>query len=254
MTTINLNPAKKIYFSSDNHLGSPNREISLKREKVFISWLDKIKSDAQAIFFLGDLFDFWFEYKTVVPKGFTRLFGKLAEISDSGIDLFFFVGNHDCWMNNYLEDEIGFKVFTNSCEFKIDDNNLLIGHGDGLGPGDIKYKFLKFLFRSSILRKLFSLIHPDIGISLGKFFSDNNKILSGNNNPFESKEKEMLYTYCKNVLKTKHYDYFIFGHRHLPLELDLGNNSKYFNTGDWISHFSYLVYDGTSFILNYNNK
>ncbi len=217
MTTISLSPAKKIYFSSDNHLGSPNREISLKREKIFISWLDKIKSDAQAIFFLGDLFDFWFEYKTVVPKGFTRLFGKLAELSDSGIDLFFFVGNHDC-------------------------------------PGDIKYKFLKFLFRSSILRKLFSFIHPDIGISLGRFFSDNNKILSGNNSPFESKEKEMLYTYCKNVLKTKHYDYFIFGHRHLPLELDLGNNSKYFNTGDWISHFSYLVYDGTSFTLNYNNK
>lgn len=254
MIDIKLNPSKRIYFCSDNHLGSPNRNLSLEREKIFITWLDQIKIDAQAIFFLGDLFDFWFEYKKVVPKGFTRLFGKLAELSDSGIDLFFFVGNHDCWIGNYFEDELGINVFHKKVDLNIDNYNILIGHGDGLGPGDNKYKFLKLLFRNPILKKLFSFIHPDIGISLGSFLSQKNKILSGNEKVFESEDKEMLFSYCKDVLKTKYYHFFIFGHRHIPLELDLGNNSKYFNTGDWITHFSYLVYDGNSFNLNYFNK
>ena len=254
MIDIKLNPSKRIYFCSDNHLGSPNRNLSLEREKIFITWLDQIKTDAQAIFFLGDLFDFWFEYKRVVPKGFTRLFGKLAELSDSGIDLFFFVGNHDCWIGNYFEDELGINVFHKKVDLNIDNYNILIGHGDGLGPGDSKYKFLKLLFRNPILKKLFSFIHPDIGISLGSFLSQKNKILSGSEKVFESEDKEMLFSYCKDVLKTKYYHFFIFGHRHVPLELDLGNNSKYFNTGDWITHFSYLVYDGNSFNLNYFNK
>ena len=254
MIDIKLNPSKRIYFCSDNHLGSPNRNLSLEREKIFITWLDQIKTDAQAIFFLGDLFDFWFEYKRVVPKGFTRLFGKLAELSDSGIDLFFFVGNHDCWIGNYFEDELGINVFHKKVDLNIDNYNILIGHGDGLGPGDSKYKFLKLLFRNPILKKLFSFIHPDIGISLGKFLSQKNKIISGDEKVFESEDKEMLFSYCKDVLKTKYYHFFIFGHRHVPLELDLGNNSKYFNTGDWITHFSYLVYDGNSFNLNYFNK
>ena len=254
MIDIKLNPSKRIYFCSDNHLGSPNRNLSLEREKIFITWLDQIKIDAQAIFFLGDLFDFWFEYKKVVPKGFTRLFGKLAELSDAGIDLFFFVGNHDCWIGNYFEDELGINVFHKKVDLNIDNKNILIGHGDGLGPGDNKYKFLKLLFRNPILKKLFSFIHPDIGISLGSFLSQKNKILSGSEKVFESEDKEMLFSYCKDVLKTKYYHFFIFGHRHIPLELDLGNNSKYFNTGDWITHFSYLVYDGNSFNLNYFNK
>ena len=254
MIDIKLNPSKRIYFCSDNHLGSPNRNLSLEREKIFITWLDQIKTDAQAIFFLGDLFDFWFEYKKVVPKGFTRLFGKLAELSDTGIDLFFFVGNHDCWIGNYFEDELGINVFHKKVDLNIDNYNILIGHGDGLGPGDNKYKFLKLLFRNPILKKLFSFIHPDIGISLGSFLSQKNKILSGSEKVFESEDKEMLFSYCKDVLKTKYYHFFIFGHRHIPLELDLGNNSKYFNTGDWITHFSYLVYDGNSFNLNYFNK
>ena len=254
MIDIKLNPSKRIYFCSDNHLGSPNRNLSLEREKIFITWLDQIKADAQAIFFLGDLFDFWFEYKKVVPKGFTRLFGKLAELSDSGIDLFFFVGNHDCWIGNYFEDELGINVFHKKVDLNIDNYNILIGHGDGLGPGDNKYKFLKLLFRNPILKKLFSFIHPDLGISLGSFLSQKNKILSGSEKVFESEDKEMLFSYCKDVLKTKYYHFFIFGHRHIPLDLDLGNNSKYFNTGDWITHFSYLVYDGNSFNLNYFNK
>ena len=254
MIDIKLNPSKRIYFCSDNHLGSPNGNLSLEREKIFITWLDQIKIDAQAIFFLGDLFDFWFEYKKVVPKGFTRLFGKLAELSDSGIDLFFFVGNHDCWIGNYFEDELGINVFHKKVDLNIDNYNILIGHGDGLGPGDNKYKFLKLLFRNPILKKLFSFIHPDIGISLGSFLSQKNKIISGNEKVFESEDKEMLFSYCKDVLKIKYYHFFIFGHRHIPLELDLGNNSKYFNTGDWITHFSYLVYDGNSFNLNYFNK
>ena len=254
MIPIELNSSKKIYFSSDNHLGSPSKVSSVEREKKFILWLDEIKSDAQAIFFLGDLFDFWFEYKRVIPKGFVRLFGKLAELSDYGIELFFFVGNHDCWVGNYFQNELGFKVFKKPTDLKIDKYNLLIGHGDGLGPGDVKYKFLKIFFRSHILKKIFSLIHPDIGVAIGSFLSKKNKILSGQNIKFKSNEKEILFKFCKNILKTKHYHFFIFGHRHLPLELDLGNNSKYLNTGDWITHFSYIVYDGSSFSLKYFKK
>ena len=251
MINIKLNKGKSIYFSSDNHLGAPNYSDSLIREKLFISWLDKIKTDAQVIFLLGDLFDFWFEYYKSVPKGFTRVLGKLAELSDSGIKIYFFVGNHDYWTRDYFQKEIGMEVLKKPTEFKINNKLFFIGHGDGLGPGDFKYKFLKRIFRNPLFIFLFRINYPWFGIPLGNFFSRKNKILSGNNIKFKSKENEILYHFCKKKLNVKHYDFFVFGHRHLPLKIELGNNSYYFNTGDWINHYSFLHFKDDSLQLKY---
>ena len=251
MINIKLNKGKSIYFSSDNHLGAPNYSDSLIREKLFISWLDKIKTDAQVIFLLGDLFDFWFEYYKSVPKGFTRVLGKLAELSDSGIKIYFFVGNHDYWTRDYFQKEIGMEVLKKPTEFKINNKLFFIGHGDGLGPGDFKYKFLKRILRNPLFIFLFRINYPWFGIPLGNFFSRKNKILSGNNIKFESKENEILYHFCKKKLNVKHYDFFVFGHRHLPLKIELGNNSYYFNTGDWINHYSFLHFKDDSLQLKY---
>ena len=251
MINIKLNKGKSIYFSSDNHLGAPNYSDSLIREKLFISWLDKIKTDAQVIFLLGDLFDFWFEYYKSVPKGFTRVLGKLSELSDSGIKIYFFVGNHDYWTRDYFQKEIGMEVLKKPTEFKINNKLFFIGHGDGLGPGDFKYKFLKRIFRNPLFIFLFRINYPWFGIPLGNFFSRKNKILSGNNIKFKSKENEILYHFCKKKLNVKHYDFFVFGHRHLPLKIELGNNSYYFNTGDWINHYSFLHFKDDSLELKY---
>ena len=251
MINIKLNKGKSIYFSSDNHLGAPNYSDSLIREKLFISWLDKIKKDAQVIFLLGDLFDFWFEYYKSVPKGFTRVLGKLAELSDSGIKIYFFVGNHDYWTRDYFQKEIGMEVLKKPTEFKINNKLFFIGHGDGLGPGDFKYKFLKRIFRNPLFIFLFRINYPWFGIPLGNFFSRKNKILSGNNIKFISKENEILYHFCKKKLNVKHYDFFVFGHRHLPLKIELGNDSYYFNTGDWINHYSFLHFKDDSLELKY---
>ena len=251
MINIKLNKGNSIYFSSDNHLGAPNYSESMRREKLFISWLDEIKKDAQVIFLLGDLFDFWFEYYRSVPKGFTRVLGKLAELSDSGIKIYFFLGNHDYWVRDYFTKEIGMEVVKKPTEFRINNKLFFIGHGDGLGPGDFKYKFLKKIFRNPLFIFLFRINYPWFGIPLGNFFSRNNKILSGNNIKFTCKENEMLYHFCKKKLNSKHYDYFVFGHRHLPLKIELDNNSYYYNSGDWINHYSFLHYKDDSLELKY---
>ena len=254
MITINLNKGKKVYFSSDNHLGSPNYSESLVREKLFASWLDQIKTDAQVIFLLGDLFDFWFEYYRSVPKGYTRILGKLSELCDSGIKIYFFVGNHDYWTLDYFTKEIGMEVLKKPTDFKINNKLFFMGHGDGLGPGDLKYKFLKKIFRNPIFIFLFRINYPWFGIPLGNFFSRKNKIFSGKEIKFEKKENEMLYFFCMKKLKNKFYDFFIFGHRHLPLKIDLGNGSSYYNTGDWINHYSFIIYDGENIELKYFKK
>ncbi len=247
---MNIPNGKKIYFASDNHLGAPSRAQSLPREKKFVKWLDEVKEDAAVIFLLGDLFDFWFEYKRVVPKGFTRTLGKLAEISDSGIPIYYFVGNHDLWMNGYFEEELNIPVFHEPMEFTFNNTTFYIGHGDGLGPGDRGYKRMKKLFTYSFSKWLFKWIHPDLGVKLAQYLSVKNKLISGDEDiKFLGNENEWLVQYSKQKLVEKHRDYFVFGHRHLPLEIDLNNNSKYINLGDWISFFTYGVFDGESFNL-----
>ncbi len=241
---------KKIYFSSDNHLGAPTLEASLPREKKFVKWLDEIKNDAAAIFLLGDLFDFWFEYKTVVPKGFVRTLGKLAEISDSGIPIYFFVGNHDLWMKDYFENELNIRTYHDIKEFSFNGKSFLIGHGDGKGPYDKGYKRMKKIFAFPFSKWLYRWLHPDIGVRLAQYLSVKNKLISGDEDKnFLGDNKEWLALYAKKKLETKHFDYFIFGHRHLPLEIKVGDNSTYFNLGDWINHYTYGVFDGTEFCL-----
>ena len=240
MTTIITSENKKIYFASDQHLGAPTPEASLPREKKFVTWLDAIKEDAGAVFLLGDLFDFWFEYKTVVPKGFVRVLGKLAELKDAGIDIYFFVGNHDLWMRDYFQKELNIPVFHEPQEFDINGKLFLIGHGDGLGPGDYGYKRMKKVFTFPFFKWLFRWLHPDIGVKLGHYFSVKNKLISGDEDAqFLGEENEWLALYCRKKLTEKHYDFFIFGHRHLPLEIKLNSSSTYINLGDWIQYFTY---------------
>lgn len=245
--TINIDvpKGKKVYFSSDNHLGAPDLESSRPREQRFVAWLDQIKSDAAAVFLLGDLFDFWFEYKTVVPKGFVRVLGKLAEISDSGIPIYFFVGNHDLWMKNYFKTELGIRVFHDPQEFQIANHRFFIGHGDGKGPGDKGYKRMKKIFTNPFFQWLFRWLHPDLGVRLAQYLSVKNKLISGDEDrEYLGPEGEWLAQYAKRKLESKHYDYFIFGHRHLPMTIDLGQNATYVNLGDWITHYTFAVYDG----------
>ncbi len=236
---------KKIYFASDQHFGAPTSELSFPREQKFVAWLDEIKGDAEAIFLLGDLFDFWFEYKTVVPKGFIRVLGKLAEIRDSGIPIYFFVGNHDLWMEDYFQKELNISVFHDNQEYTFGDKTFLIGHGDGKGPGDLGYKRMKKIFTNPFFKWLFRWLHPDIGVRLAQYLSVKNKLISGDEDvTFLGEDNEWLILYSKRKLETKHYNYLIFGHRHLPMKLTVGENAEYVNLGDWITYFTYGVFDG----------
>ncbi len=248
---MKLTQGKKIYFASDNHLGAPNLEESLVREKKFVSWLDTVKKDAEAIFLVGDIFDFWFEYNEVVPKGFTRTLGKLAEISDAGIPIHYFAGNHDMWLIDYFQKELNLTVHNKPKIFTINDKKFFVGHGDGLGPGDKSFKIMKKIFKNPFFNWCFRCVHPDLGIKLGKYLSNKNRLKSSLEDlNFNGNENEWLTKYCKEKLKNEHYDYFIFGHRHIPLEIELSPNSTYINLGDWITHFSYAVFDGHQVLLD----
>ena len=254
MKTIQIPKGKKIYFTSDHHFGAPSKKASKPREEKFVAWLDKIKKDAEVLFILGDLFDFWFEYKQVIPKGFTRVLGKLAELSDHGIEIHFFAGNHDMWMRNYFEEEFSIVVYNKPQEFELNEKLFFIGHGDGLGPHDKGYKRLKKVFSNSFFKWLYRWIHPDFGVRFAQYLSLKNKLNSGNNDlKLKGNESEWLTQYARRKLEHRHYDYFLFGHRHLPLEVPLNQKSTYFNLGDWITHFSYGVFDGREFKLEKYN-
>ena len=256
MISITTSENKKIYFASDQHFGAPTPEASFPREKKFVAWLDEVKKDAEAIFLLGDLFDFWFEYKTVVPKGFVRVLGKLAEIKDSGIPIYFFIGNHDLWMNDYFEKELNIPVYHEPQEFLINNKKFLIGHGDGLGPGDLGYKRMKKVFTFPLFKWMFKWLHPDLGVSLGHYMSVKNKLISGDDDAkYLGDDNEWLVLYCKEKLTEQHYDYFVFGHRHLPLEIKLQENSTYMNLGDWIQYFTYGEFNNSEFkLLKFNDN
>ena len=243
--------AKKIYFLSDFHLGAPDYESSLLREKKIVHFLDAIKTDAKEIFIVGDIFDFWYEYKKAIPKYFVRLLGKLAELTDNGIKISVFTGNHDMWMSGYFEKELNITVYHQPQTFNWNNKQFYIGHGDGLGPGDHGYKFIKKIFRNPVCQWLFGLLHPDWGIALANYFSRKSRVKTGNaDSIFLGEENEWLIIYCKEVLQQEHFDYFIFGHRHYPIDFALPQNSRYINLGDWITNYTYASFDGNQMQLH----
>ena len=245
-----MQPGKKIYFASDFHLGVPTFELSLAREKKIVRWLDSIKKDAQEIYLVGDIFDFWWEYKYTIPKGQTRLLGKIAELTDSGIPVHFFTGNHDLWMRDYFIQELGVTVNHAPIKKTYNNKSFLIGHGDGLGPGDGWYKFLKKCFTNPFLIWCFKTLHPNFGFWIARRSSKRSRISTGDSDKqFLGDDNEWLMTYCKDELKKEHTDYFIFGHRHLPLDLQASANSRYINLGEWINYCTYAEFDGSDLVL-----
>ena len=250
---MQLLPGKKIYFLSDFHLGAPDFKSSLEREKKIVRFLDIAMQDAAAIFIVGDLFDFWYEYRTVVPKGYVRILGKMASITDSGISMYFFVGNHDMWMKGYFEKELNIPVYFEPKIFEFNNKRFYIGHGDGLGPGDHGYKLIKKIFRNPICQWLFGILPPAIGVGIANYMSRSSRAATGQTDArFLGEENEWLITYSKEVLQQQPFDYFIFGHRHLPIDFQLTENSRYINLGDWIKYDSYAVFDGSQLELKYH--
>lgn len=241
---------KRIYFLSDFHLGAPDHDSSLVREKLIVQFLDEIKDKAAEIFLVGDMFDFWYEYRKVVPKGYVRLLGKLAELTDAGIPMHFFVGNHDMWMKDYFLEELNIPVYFEPKEFERNGKKFLVGHGDGLGPGDHGYKRLKKIFRNPFCQWLFGILPPYIGMGLADYMSRRSRAQTGaSEETFLGEENEWLIIYCNTVLKEHFFDFFIFGHRHLPIDFRLTANSRYINLGDWIRYFTYAEFDGDSLAL-----
>lgn len=248
---MQLEKGKKIYFASDFHLGIPSFEASLLREKLLCKWFDEIKSDASHIYLLGDLFDAWMEYKHVVPKGYIRFLGKLAELRDANIGVDIFSGNHDLWMRNYFSNELDILVHHNEYKIYVNGKTFLLAHGDGLGPGDYGYKFLKSILRNPICQWLYRRIHPDTGLGLASYLSKRGPKHYNAEDSLKDPDKEYLIQYCLNTLKNEKIDYFIFGHRHLAIEYTLPNQSLYINLGDWLHYNSYAVFDGTKLSLKY---
>ena len=240
---------KELFFASDFHLGIPDYKSSLAREKEIVRWLDQVAPKAAAIFLVGDLFDFWFEYRYTAPKGYTRLLGKLAEITDSGIPVYTFLGNHDMWQFGYLEQEVGVTVFPNKLQFEFLGKRFFIAHGDGLGPGDKGYKFIKRVFRNPFNQWLFARIHPNLSFGMAQFWSGKSREHNHESQEFLG-EKEFLYQYCIRQLTLNPADYYIFGHRHLALDIPLPRTtSRYINLGEWFNKKTYGHFSGNEMAL-----
>ncbi|MDG1277461.1 MAG: UDP-2,3-diacylglucosamine diphosphatase [Algoriphagus sp.] len=241
---------KKLFFASDFHLGAPNETESKIREKRIIRWLNSISKEAAGIFLVGDIFDFWFEYGQVIPKGFIPFISKISQLRDQGVPVYFFTGNHDLWMKDYFTTELGIPIFHEPILLQVNKKKILVGHGDGLGPGDYSYKILKKIFTNPISKWLFRWLHPDFGVKLAKAWSGHSRItnIAKNESHFLG-DDEWLWQYCKEVETGTHHDFYIFGHRHLPLELKVAENSTYFNLGEWVNQNTFLEFDGEKFEL-----
>ncbi|MCK5824604.1 MAG: UDP-2,3-diacylglucosamine diphosphatase [Ichthyobacteriaceae bacterium] len=243
----------KIYFASDQHFGVPNLKKSQDRERLFVKWLEMAEKDATHIFILGDMFDFWFEYKTVVPRGYTRVLGKLASLTDKGIPVTFFVGNHDLWMRDYFETELGVEVNYEPKVYEFFNKKFYLGHGDGLGPNDEKYKLLKKVFTNPLAQWLFARFHPNFALGLANYFSRKSRLANGEaDQTYNGDDSERLYQYTIDMEKEADVDYFVFGHRHLAMIKELPLGAKYVNTGEWVSKKSYAVFaDGDIELKNF---
>ncbi len=250
-----LPEGKKVYFASDFHLGAPDKIKSLRREKKIIQWFDSIKHDAAAVFLVGDIFDFWFEYKHVIPKGYIRFQAKLLEFIEAEIKIIFFTGNHDMWMFDYFTEEFGIPIYRKPETFIIGSKKIYIGHGDGLGPGDHFFKTLKVLFTNRFCQIAFSFLHPYIGMGLASYWSNKSRLANDKKEHPLDLDNEWLLAYCKELENKDPHELYIFGHRHLPLELPVGTESTYYNLGEWINNFTYLrVSNKHVELLTYHQK
>lgn len=243
---------KPVYFLSDAHLGSLAIEHGRMQERRLVRFLDDIKGKAAAVYLLGDMFDFWYEYRYVVPKGYTRFLGKLSELTDAGVEVHFFTGNHDIWAYDYLEKECGVILHKHALTTEIYGKTFFLAHGDGLGDKDVKFAFIRKVFHNRTCQRLFSALHPRWGMAFGLSWAKHSRLkrVNGCEPPYMGEDKEKLVLFAKDYLTT-HPDinYFIFGHRHIELDLLLSRTSRLTIVGDWIRLFTYAVYDGEHFFL-----
>jgi UDP-2,3-diacylglucosamine hydrolase len=245
-----LDLSKKIYFASDVHLGSPALKFSRERELMFVNWLHQVKKDAAMIFLLGDIFDFWFEYRKVAPQGFVRVLGAIAGICDSGIPVHFFTGNHDIWVFDYLPTETGMIIHHEPFETELFGKKFFLAHGDDPGKTDIKYQLLTRFFHNKLAQWAFAKIHPDLSFRLAHYWSKKSRLARGvAGEGFLGEDREHQIIFARKLLKTKHFDYFVFGHRHIAIDFQLAENSKVIILGDWFNECTYGVYDGNVFRL-----
>ena len=239
---------KKIYFVSDLHLGAPALKNNKERELLFVDWLQSIRNEADMLFLMGDYFDFWFEYKKAVPKGFVRSLGALAAICDSGVPVHFFTGNHDVWAFDYLSKEIGMIVHSDTVVMELLGKKFFLSHGDDLGEKDFGYQLIKKIFHNRIAQWAFAKIHPDLSFRLAHHWSKKSRLSYQNGDrDFKGIESEEQFVFAKSVLEKEHFDYFVFGHHHIILNEPLSDNSRLIVLGDWIRKFSYGVFDGNEF-------
>lgn len=249
-----MKSGKKVYFISDIHLGAQALTDNREREKLFVQWMDEIKHDAARLFLMGDIFDFWYEYHKVVPRGFTRALGKIAELSDRGVEIHFFTGNHDVWVFDYLPGELNLILHRKEYKVEMMGKKFFLAHGDGLDATDKAYKLLKKVFTNKTLQWMFSRLHPNFAFALAHKWSKNSRLTKGITGEHFKKEKEGLYIFSEDVLKKEFFDFFIFGHRHLMVDMPLKEKSRFILLGEWISLFSYGVFDGRTFELKQYKK
>ena len=238
---------KSIYFLSDAHLGSWALDHRRMQERRLVRFLDSIKDKAAAIYLLGDMFDFWFEYKFVVPRGYTRFLGKLSELTDMGVEVHYFTGNHDIWAFNYLERECGVILHKQPLTVELYGKIFFMAHGDGLGDPDKKFKFIRAVFHNPVCQHLFSAIHPRWGMWFGQTWAKHSRMKrpNGEEPPYMGEDREHLILYTQEYMKAHpDVDVFIYGHRHIEIDLQVSKKARAIILGDWISQFSYVVYDG----------
>ncbi len=246
---------KKIFFASDFHLGIPNKTDTLLREKKLVKWLESIQKEVHALFLLGDIFDFWFEYKYVIPKGFARLQGKLAEFSDRNIPVFLFIGNHDHWISDYFSNELNIAVCRQPVSLVIGEKKILVGHGDEFGASKKYGLAKKFIYYNPLCQWIFRKIPPNIGMAFAHYISQKSRIKTLSKKTF-SQENDPIFNFCKQkIAPYTHHDFYVFGHLHCPLTFRMHEKSWYYNLGDWINHFTYGTFDGTVFkLLKFKEK
>lgn len=245
-----MQEGKNIYFVGDAHFGLDAQKNSLEREKLLVEWLCMVEKDAEEIYLMGDLFDIWYEYKHCIPKGFVRLFGKLASMADNGIKIHFMIGNHDLWYRDYFEKEIGMIVSHDPIIKDYNGKRVFIHHGHGLGKKDKRYRFiLHGIFLNPFLRFLFDRLHPDFVIWLGHKLSRKKRYLNGFvADDYRGEENEFLGSFILEEIEAKSdIQYYIFGHRHIIYNQEVAEGKRLIITGNWIDLFSYVVFDGKDF-------